>query len=863
MTGQRIFLALALLCSICAARADQVTTNASGCGAVASGNIVSGQANGTCGDSGGTISGPTTFTSTLGVGSGILAGGGEAGGGGTSLVNEASPELPFYGTSGNGTETTPFSNSSDNTAGIQTVVNYFEAGRGGYFELSPSRYNMSTSVVLNQNGISGGCKDFTYNADINTVHGSGQATWGCTLNASSALTNGFFDYQLASGVSVITGSNLTNLSMWGINNDGNDGSIGVNVPVHLNVTHFDRLNIGNVAYGYYFGADCDTCTIFSGNLTADGFGIFWSPSDAAGTEDMHMLGMDISDNKYEGLADFANYAASPWIYLGNDMQRDASTLASYTASIGSATSATATGTGSTTNLTLSAVTGKIYPGSAAKASISGTGVPGSTYLVSQTSGTTGGAGVYVTNNNTTASGAAITVTSSVMNVSAVIGGFIAKGKYVNGSGITANTVHVVGPETGVGGTGTYVLDASLTISSEAMTSPGANVYNSSPTMIIGNDIEAAGYQQQNVTNVSADGLLLTGAFAGTQGGLIADNYIQNPNGCNVRVTGSYYLIADNWFGSNSAGCASVFFDTPSSKNSLFSPMPISFTNSGTYNNAFYVDLTRGYHIISDANPILTLASDAQSAAGNAALNLDNSALSGGKWQLSAGAGGSLGNFFLYDYGTGHNAINVSTSDVVTIAYGLTVTNGAGINVNNGANPTNIGTGTTSGGVGIGGGSNVVTLGGGSNSGVALGSSVYANCTALTTASGVLGCTASDRRLKLDDGTITPAAGLAAILGMPDAHMFHFRDGYGPAGHLQGFFAQDVQQVRPDLVTTAPPTELTPDGTLRFDQVTQIADLVMAVKAQQSEIVWLRAVVGLMLVWMIGLTVFNARRLRRS
>jgi hypothetical protein len=68
-----------------------------------------------------------------------------------------------------------------------------------------------------------------------------------------------------------------------------------------------------------------------------------------------------------------------------------------------------TGTGSGTNLTVSAVTGKIEVGN----TIAGTGVPAGTKIVSQTSGTPGGAGVYVTSGATTSSAAALTAAKTI------------------------------------------------------------------------------------------------------------------------------------------------------------------------------------------------------------------------------------------------------------------------------------------------------------------------------------------------------------------------------------------------------------------------------------------------------------------
>lgn len=126
--------------------------------------------------------------------------------------------------------------------------------------------------------------------------------------------------------------------------------------------------------------------------------------------------------------------------------------------------ASTTGTGASTNLTLSAVSGVIHPGSAASAAISGTGVPGSTYIVSQTSGPIGGAGVYVTNNATTASSAAITVTSNYMDATAKSTGVLLD-IYNSISGGTPTAVstnsYILSQVSGTAkGVGVYILNAS-------------------------------------------------------------------------------------------------------------------------------------------------------------------------------------------------------------------------------------------------------------------------------------------------------------------------------------------------------------------------------------------------------------------
>jgi hypothetical protein len=125
--------------------------------------------------------------------------------------------------------------------------------------------------------------------------------------------------------------------------------------------------------------------------------------------------------------------------------------------------------------------------------------------------------------------------------------------------------------------------------------------------------------------------------------------------------------------------------------------------------------------------------------------------------------------------------------------------------------------------------------------VTLGSTGYQSCTGLTTnASGLIQCTASDANIKSDLGTITPQDGLKAVMVLPDAHRYEFKEGEGPAGVHQGFFAQDVQRVAPELVHLGAPLKDTPNGTLQFDKAELIADLTQALKAQQGEIEGLQA-----------------------
>ncbi len=102
---------------------------------------------------------------------------------------------------------------------------------------------------------------------------------------------------------------------------------------------------------------------------------------------------------------------------------------------------------------------------------------------------------YATENNTdTVSGATITaaIAGTTMTVSAVSSGVIAAGQMVVGTGVAAGTL-VTGFGTGTGGTGTYVVSISQTVSSTSMVSaPGGVVLvkNSILVSVYGGDAQA-------------------------------------------------------------------------------------------------------------------------------------------------------------------------------------------------------------------------------------------------------------------------------------------------------------------------------------------------------------------------------------
>lgn len=104
------------------------------------------------------------------------------------------------------------------------------------------------------------------------------------------------------------------------------------------------------------------------------------------------------------------------------------------------------------------------------AAISGTNVASGTTVVSQLSGTAGGIGTYaVSIPGQSAASTTISGTYGTLTVSAVSSGIIEVGGAVGGSGVTAGTV-ITALGTGTGGTGTYIVNNTQTVTSESLTS---------------------------------------------------------------------------------------------------------------------------------------------------------------------------------------------------------------------------------------------------------------------------------------------------------------------------------------------------------------------------------------------------------
>lgn len=134
--------------------------------------------------------------------------------------------------------------------------------------------------------------------------------------------------------------------------------------------------------------------------------------------------------------------------------------ASVTASIAAATGSV-TGSISNNVMTVTAVgSGVVVPGGL----LSGTNVATGTRVVSQISGTTGGIGTYYVSIQDQAAGSTtISETYGTMTVTAVASGVLGVGDLIT-SGASAGTA-ITALGTGTGGTGTYVVNNTQTVSS--------------------------------------------------------------------------------------------------------------------------------------------------------------------------------------------------------------------------------------------------------------------------------------------------------------------------------------------------------------------------------------------------------------
>ena len=149
------------------------------------------------------------------------------------------------------------------------------------------------------------------------------------------------------------------------------------------------------------------------------------------------------------------------------------TSATSTASTIAAGTASVTASITDNVMTVTAVgSGTLYAGSIC----SGTGVATGTAIVNQLTGTTGGVGTYtVSIRDQSVASTTVSTTYGLLTIGGTVTGTYAVGDTVAGSGISAGTV-ITQLGTGTGQAGTYIVNLTQTISSQAI-----NVYSTTET----------------------------------------------------------------------------------------------------------------------------------------------------------------------------------------------------------------------------------------------------------------------------------------------------------------------------------------------------------------------------------------------
>ena len=156
--------------------------------------------------------------------------------------------------------------------------------------------------------------------------------------------------------------------------------------------------------------------------------------------------------------------------LQSDLNTSLPTEASVTASIAPETS---TFTGSVSGYVMTVTTVPSNP-IVAGATVTGTGVTANTVVSDQLSGTPGGIGTYALSMASIVASESITSTYGLMTVTVVGSGTLAVGQTLSGSGVTVGTL-ITQLGSGTGGTGTYYVNDTQTVGSEAITATATGV----------------------------------------------------------------------------------------------------------------------------------------------------------------------------------------------------------------------------------------------------------------------------------------------------------------------------------------------------------------------------------------------------
>jgi RHS repeat-associated protein len=357
---------------------------------------------------------------------------------------------------------------------------------------------------------------------------------GTTLTVSAVTSGSLAVGQSVAGSGVTAGTVISALGT----GTGGTGTYTVNYSQSVGSTTVSALSNAAVVTGSIAST---TMTV-----TAVSFGVLAVGQSVAGTG---VSAGTVITAFGTGTGGTGTYAVSPSQTASSTALTTSPNSAVVTGSLapnggvvtGSITPSAAVVTGSiaSNTLTVTAVTsGVLQVGQ----SVTGTGVASGTFITGLGTGN-GGTGTYNINGAQTVSSTTLTAAGAggAMTVSAVTSGILTVGQSVTGSGVTSGTV-ITALGSGFGGTGTYTVSPSQTVSSTTLTGSGTGgamlvSATTSGTLAVGQSVNGSGVTTGTVITALNSGTGTTGVYVVSNSQTVGSELLSTSPSAAV-VTGS-------------------------------------------------------------------------------------------------------------------------------------------------------------------------------------------------------------------------------------------------------------------------------------------------------------------------------------
>lgn len=232
-------------------------------------------------------------------------------------------QAPEQYASGLGTQASPFTDSTDNGAGMPTIVTNF-ATRGGQISLSGGEYSVSGATSITTPGITVQGAALGHNIDPNGL------SQGQTGTKILATTSGQSVFTLGSASVRLGGLAFDRFYGWGPSqSDGSKFFDTEGAGGGLDQTRFSNIMLGNVNYGWYVNTVLDAPYFFQTSALGAGYGVYATAS--GGLPRAQFVADQYSDNANGGITDLSTNLG-PFI-IGGAFVRNAWTLTTNGANI--------------------------------------------------------------------------------------------------------------------------------------------------------------------------------------------------------------------------------------------------------------------------------------------------------------------------------------------------------------------------------------------------------------------------------------------------------------------------------------------------------------------------------------------------